>query len=89
MADDTHADTLDGCPVVAAVAATLTDLGADPTTNARACLALTLAATLDAGAGSQVAAVSRELRLTLDELATGATGDDELDRFIARLSTPQ
>ena len=83
------ADLADGYPVVAAVAATLVDLGVDPTTDARACLALTLAAALDAGAGSQVATVSRELRRTLVELEGEETGGDALDAFIAGLSTPQ
>ena len=88
MADDTHADPLDGYPVVAAVAATLIELCADPTTNARACLALTLAAALDAGAGSQVGTVSRELRHVLAELESGDTGD-ELDVFLANLRGAQ
>jgi hypothetical protein len=83
-------DTSTTGPTVAAVAATLVELGADPATDALACLALTLAATLDAGAGSQVAAVSRELRSTLAELEGRLNSDtDALDDFLAGLREPQ
>ena len=73
-----------------ATSAALIELGADPTTDPLAALALTLAATLDAGAGSQVAAVSRELRSTLAELEARLNSDtDALDDFLAGLREPQ
>jgi hypothetical protein len=75
---------------VTATSATLVELGADPTTDHLAALALTLAATLDAGAGSQVAAVSRELRSTLAEVKGRLDSDtDPLDDFLAGLREPQ
>ena len=52
-------------------------------------LALTLARTLDDGAGMAVAAVARELRATLDALVRSeAPIDDDISRFITALSTP-
>jgi len=82
-------DTSPTGPTVAAVSSTLVELGADPATDARACLALTLAATLDAGAGSQVAAVSRELRFTLAEVEGRLNSDtDALDDFLQGLAGP-
>jgi hypothetical protein len=53
--------------------------------EALACLALTLADTLDAGAGMAVAAVSRELRATLDAL-TPRGESDAFSRIAAELS---
>jgi hypothetical protein len=50
-----------------------------------AALAATLADTLDAGAGMAVAAVSRELRATLEALAP-KEGTDAFDRLAAELS---
>lgn len=70
----------------AAVEATLARLDADPATDARAQLALTLADSLDAGVGMATAAVSKELRATLTELEQAGGGDDELDTFLAGLS---
>lgn len=49
-------------------------------------LAFTLARTLDDGAGLAVAAVSRELRATLNDLAGMVLDDD--DDLEAQLSTP-
>jgi len=84
---DTSTSTLG--PTLAATSATLVELGADPSTDAHAALALHLAATLDAGAGSQVAPVARELRNILDALnARHNRHDDAFDLFMARLSTP-
>jgi hypothetical protein len=71
-----------------AVAATLAKLGADPETDARAQLALTLADQLDDGAGMATAAIARELRATLQDLESAGGGEDELDKFLASLSTP-
>jgi hypothetical protein len=53
--------------------------------EALACLALTLADTLDAGAGMAIAAVSRELRATLDAL-TPRGESDAFTRIAAELS---
>jgi len=69
-----------------AVGATLERLNADPATDALAQLALTLADQLDAGAGMATAAISRELRATLSELAESGGDVDELDVFLAGLS---
>jgi hypothetical protein len=69
-----------------AVQATLARLDADPATDARAQLALTLADALDAGAGMATAAISKELRATLTELEEAGLGDDQLDAFLAGLS---
>ena len=71
-----------------AVAATLARLEADPTVDARAQLALTLADALDAGAGMATAAISKELRATLRDIEDGGGGDDEFDRFLAGMSGP-
>ena len=65
--------------------------GLDEIGEARAALAVNLAATLDAGAGMAAAAVARELRATLTELApTEEDGgdDDPFDRLVADLSAP-
>lgn len=57
-----------------------------PMGEALAEMAFTLARTLDDGAGLAVAAVNRELRANLVELARlGVDGDDDLDD---ELSTP-
>ena len=75
---------------VTATSAALIELGADPTTDPLAALALTLAATLDAGAGSQVAPISRELRSVLAEVKGRLDSDtDPLDDFLAGLREPQ
>jgi hypothetical protein len=74
-------------PNRAAVLATLSRLDADPTSDARAQLALTLADALDAGAGMATAAISKELRATLTEIEEAGLGDDQLDAFLAGLST--
>lgn len=71
-------------------AKTRTDISAlvtaHPMGEALAEVAFTLARTLDDGAGLATAAVSRELRATLVELAKmGVDGDDDLDQ---QLSTP-
>ena len=74
-------------PVEAKVRA---DIGAlissHPMGEALAEMAFTLARTLDEGAGLAIAAVNRELRANLVELARlGVADDDDLD---AALSTP-
>jgi hypothetical protein len=75
--------------MVTSTLATLTQLGADVDSNVVAALALHLAGVLDSGEGrSQVANISRELRACLVELSSTGTMDDELDRFLATLSTP-
>ena len=74
-------------PNRAAVQATLAQLEADPATDARAQLALTLADALDAGAGMATAAISKELRATLRELEEGGGGPDDFDVFVAGLSS--
>lgn len=72
----------------AAVAATLAQLPTDdPRWSALSALALTLAAQLDAGAGMATAAVSKELRATLDALTPEDVPDDAFARFAADLST--
>ena len=59
---------------------------AHPMGESLAAMAFTLARTLDEGAGLAVAAVNRELRANLVELASmGVSGDDDLDE---RLSAP-
>ena len=61
----------------------------DPDRESLCELALTLARTLDDGAGMAVAAVARELRATLDDLVrTEAPIDDGIAQFVASLSTP-
>ena len=73
-------------PNRAATLRTLEQYGIDAGDNALAALALTLADTLDTGAGSQVANVARELRMALDRLRELApAADDEVDVFIASL----
>jgi hypothetical protein len=75
-------------PCRAAVVATLDRLGVDPMLDARAQVALTLADSLDAGAGMATAAVARELRATLTELEEHhGGGSSELDRFLASMSS--
>jgi hypothetical protein len=74
-----------------AVEATLKQLGVDAAASVRAQLCLTLADQLDQ-AGSipvNVAAVAKELRMSITELERSA-GDfnDELSDFLADLSTP-
>lgn len=59
---------------------------AHPMGEALAEIAFTLARTLDEGAGLATAAVSRELRATLVEMAKLGVGDD--DDLDAQLSTP-
>ncbi len=75
-------------PMRGAVLATLGRLEADPVTDARAQLALTLADALDQGAGMATAAISKELRATLSELSELGGVHDELDVFLAGLSGP-
>jgi hypothetical protein len=74
-----------------ATRSTLAELGADLAGDALAALACHLADHLDSGnAGSQVAAVSRELRSTLDAVAARNAGpDDALDTFLASLREPK
>ncbi len=68
---------------------TLDRLGVDPAVDAVAGLAMHLAGVLDSGDGrSQVANISRELRACVAVLGSGGQVDDELDRFLATLSTP-
>ena len=74
-------------PNRAAVQAMLAQLEADPKSDARAQLALTLADALDAGAGMATAAISKELRATLRELEEGGGGPDDFDVFVAGLSS--
>ena len=86
------ATTPDLGPNTLATQATLDRSGADPTTDAVAALALTLAGVLDRGeARSQVAAVARELRACLVDVERihGSTGTDEVDELLARLAAPQ
>lgn len=60
-----------------------------PMGEALAEMAFTLARTLDEGAGLAVAAVNRELRANLIELARlGVDGDDELDDELSRPVLP-
>jgi hypothetical protein len=78
-------------PNVVATQATLARLWVDPASDVLAALALTLAGVLDRGeAKSQVAAVSRELRACLADLVLvqETAGPDEVDVFLAGLSTP-
>ena len=73
-------------PVEAKVRADVAALvTAHPMGEALAEMAYTLARTLDDGAGLAVAAVNRELRANLVELARMGVSDDDLDD---RLSTP-
>jgi len=52
-------------------------------------LAITLAKSLDADAGSMTHAVAKELRATLADLREGAaTTNDDFDAFLAAVSTP-
>jgi hypothetical protein len=57
-----------------------------PMGEALAAMAISLARTLDEGAGMAAAAVSRELRATLDDLASEVVGDD--DDLDAEFCTP-
>ena len=50
-------------------------------------IALILAQKLDEGAGMATAAVAAELRATLDDILKGADDDDELNGFLAGLSS--
>lgn len=59
-----------------AVLATLARLEVDPTDDAMAQLALTLADALDGNPGAQVANLSRELRNTLLKVTAGNDDDD-------------
>lgn len=64
------------------------DLGAvmtsHPMGESLSAMALALAASLDRGAGMQEAALNRELRATLDDLARMKVGDDdELDSLLS------
>lgn len=55
-----------------------------PMGEALSAMALALAVSLDRGAGMQEAAVNRELRATLDDLARMKVGDDdELDSLLS------
>lgn len=55
-----------------------------PMGEALSAMALALAESLDRGAGMQEAAVNRELRATLDDLARMKVGDDdELDSLLS------
>lgn len=56
-----------------------------PAHETLAAVAVTLADTLDAGAGVSVAAVARELRATIDQLRA-TEGTDAFDRLAAELS---
>ena len=76
-------------PLQKAIRATLRQLEVSPVTDARARLAVILAATLDADAGTATASVSRELRATLSELEGRNDGDsDDFSRILAELSAP-
>lgn len=69
-------------------AATLRELeGLSEAHSALGRVALTLAATLDGGAGMATAAVAKELRATLKEL-TPRDGGDDFARLMASLSAP-
>ncbi len=61
-------------------------LTAHPMGEALSALAFTLARTLDDGAGMSAAAVSRELRATLEDLRRLGVSDD--DGFESELSAP-
>ena len=50
--------------------------------------AIVLARTLDDGAGLAVAAVARELRATMEALCPVEEDHDDLDNFLASLSSP-
>lgn len=64
-------------------------LTAHPMGESLAEMSYNLARTLDDGAGLAVAAVNRELRANLVELARlGVDGDDELDDELSRPSLP-
>lgn len=77
------ADGLDGTPVYDA---TLRHLqGLSEAHSALGQVALTLARSLDEGAGMATAAISKELRATLKELAP-RDGGDEFTRLMAELS---
>ena len=76
---------------VAAVEAAMEGLSVprqDPTWLARVRLALTLARTLDNGAGMSTGAVSLELRLTLASLTPEVGTDDDTQEFLDALSAP-
>ena len=76
-------------PLQKAVRATLRQLEVSPVSDARARLAVILASTLDADAGTATASVSRELRATLLELEGRNSGDsDDFNRILAELSSP-
>src|SRR5690606_27091584 len=60
-----------------------------PAHRALVATAITLARKLDEGAGMATAAVSKELRATLDAiLKAGEGAEDELDAFVNSLGTP-
>lgn len=63
-------------------------LSAHPMGEALAEMAYTLARTLDKGAGLAVAAVNRELRANLVELARMDAGGDDDDELAEFLSAP-
>jgi hypothetical protein len=67
---------------------TRADLKSWDVTGGLAESALVLARTLDEGAGLAVAAVARELRATMESLRPVEEDHDDLDRFLAGLSTP-
>lgn len=75
--------------VVAAVRSTLD--GTDrvhPAHESLVAIALNLAQKLDEGAGMATAAVAAELRATLDDILREEERNDELEGFLAGLSSP-
>jgi hypothetical protein len=76
--------------MVKSVRSTLKSLEVNPVTDARGRLALLLALTLDEGAGTMTAAVSKELRATLTDLETrhGGEDSDPFEQLLAELSAP-
>jgi hypothetical protein len=85
----TSASTSTAGPNRAAADAALAQMTIDTTLAPLAALVVTLAETLDNGAGSQTANVAREYRVAVDRLlALAPKPDDPLDAFLATLSTP-
>jgi hypothetical protein len=72
-----------------AVRGVVASLTLDELGEARAALALRLAAVLDSGQGVMAtAAISKELRETLAELTATDGADDEFNAFLRELSAP-
>ena len=75
--------------VVDAVAATVDGVReVHPAHGSLVAIAFRLAQQLDAGAGMAAAAIATELRATLDEILREEEQNDELEGFLAGLSSP-